>query len=119
MPGADISAVENAVVEQYQAMGAMDWLPSMAVRMRGREPRLVTPEQYGSIVYNDLKRQVAEFGLDKRASPPSSREAYLNLAGEAEARNVQTRANFTEQMRRETPPWATYDVPLSSLIVRR
>jgi hypothetical protein len=44
---------------------------------------------------------------------------YQRLAGEAEARNVQTRRDFTPQQRREAAPWSTLDVPESELIVRR
>jgi len=44
--------------------------------------------------------------------------AYRRLAGEAEARNVQTRLNMTAAERRATPPWETFDVPESDQIVR-
>lgn len=45
--------------------------------------------------------------------------AYMRLAGEAEARNVQTRLDYTPKQRRATPPWQTLDVPEDELIVRR
>lgn len=45
-------------------------------------------------------------------------EAYRRLAGEAEARNVQTRMNYSQAQRRATPPWETFDVPLDEQIVR-
>jgi len=58
----------------------------------------------------------------ERAQQESLREArsslYRRLAGEAEARNVQTRMNMTPDQRRATPPWATLDVPEDQLIVR-
>ncbi len=44
---------------------------------------------------------------------------YRKLAGEAEARNVQTRMDFTPEQRRAQTPWSTLDVPEDSLIVRR
>ena len=44
---------------------------------------------------------------------------YKRLAGEAEARNVQTRLDYTPEQRRATPPWQTLDVPEDELIVRR
>jgi hypothetical protein len=59
------------------------------------------------------------YGLMDQRSSIDPRDAYKRLAGEAEARAVQTRRDFTEQMRRETPPWQSYDVPLNSLIVRK
>ena len=43
---------------------------------------------------------------------------YRRLAGEAEARNVQTRMDYTPEQRRATPPWDTLDVPEDELIVR-
>jgi hypothetical protein len=51
----------------------------------------------------------------KRLSP---HQQYLNLAGEAEARNVQTRMNMTAAERAAIPPWETLDVPESDLVVR-
>lgn len=47
------------------------------------------------------------------------RQAYLNLAGEAEARNVQARMNMPASGRRIIPPWETLDVPEKDLIVRK
>lgn len=49
-------------------------------------------------------------------------EAYRRLAGEAEARNVQKRMEWTPEKRRAIPPWRypeSLDVPESELIVRR
>lgn len=43
---------------------------------------------------------------------------YQRLAGEAEARNVQKRRDYTPEQRRATPPWETLDVPEDELIVR-
>lgn len=45
-------------------------------------------------------------------------QQYRRLAGEAEARNVQTRMNMTPEERAATPPWKTLDVPEDELIVR-
>tara|TARA_B110000285_G_scaffold59221_1_gene67998 strand:- start:554 stop:1948 length:1395 start_codon:yes stop_codon:yes gene_type:complete len=45
-------------------------------------------------------------------------DAYRKLAGEAEARNVQTRMDFTPQQRQAQPPWETLDVPENELLVR-
>jgi hypothetical protein len=46
------------------------------------------------------------------------RGAYQRLAGEAEARNVQTRMDYTPEQRQAAAPWTTLDVPESELIVR-
>lgn len=43
---------------------------------------------------------------------------YQRLAGEAEARAVQSRMNLNPQQRRELFPFDSYDVPINSLIVR-
>lgn len=45
-------------------------------------------------------------------------EGYRNLAGEAEARNVQTRMGLTPKQRQTQPPWETLDVPEDELLVR-
>jgi hypothetical protein len=45
-------------------------------------------------------------------------KAYRLLAGEAEARNVETRMDFTPQQRRDNPPWSSLDVPESTLIYK-
>jgi hypothetical protein len=46
-------------------------------------------------------------------------EQYRRLAGEAEARNVQTRMDLTPQQRRDNPPWKTLDVPEDELTYRK
>ena len=43
---------------------------------------------------------------------------YFRQAGEAEARNVQTRMDYTPEQRKAEAPWTTLDVPESELIVR-
>lgn len=45
-------------------------------------------------------------------------EAYRRLAGEAEARAVQARADLTPEQRRAAFPLDSYDVPLDQLIMR-
>jgi len=45
-------------------------------------------------------------------------DRYRRLAGEVEARNVQTRRDFTPEERRARPPWTTQDVPDEQQIVR-
>ena len=46
-------------------------------------------------------------------------DKYQRLTGEAEARNVQTRMNWTPEQRRDTPPWKSLDVPEDELIYRK
>lgn len=45
-------------------------------------------------------------------------EAYTRLAGEVEARNVQTRMNMTPEQRKAQAPWLTQDVPDKQQIIR-
>ena len=44
--------------------------------------------------------------------------SYYLLAGEAEARNVQTRMGLTPKQRKARPPWTTLDAPEEELLVR-
>jgi hypothetical protein len=46
-------------------------------------------------------------------------DLYRRLAGEVEARNVQTRMNMTAAERRAKAPWLTQDVPDDLQIIRR
>ena len=48
----------------------------------------------------------------------SGEEVYPRLAGEVEARNVQTRMNMSPEDRVANPPWTTEDVPRDQQIVR-
>jgi len=65
-----------------------------------------------------LKAEI-EKKADKMFSGLTPHQQYMRLAGEAEARNVQTRLDYTPEQRRATPPWDTLDVPEDELIVRR
>lgn len=49
----------------------------------------------------------------------TSYDKYQRLAGEAEARNVETRKNMTPDQRAAKPPWQTLDVPENELIIHR
>lgn len=57
--------------------------------------------------------------LDAPSEYIDPHEAYRRLGGEAEARNVQTRLDWTPEQRRSTPPWESLDVPESELIYRK
>ena len=46
-------------------------------------------------------------------------QTYRRLAGEAEARNVQTRMDMTPAERAAQPPWTTLDVPEADQVVRK
>jgi len=68
-----------------------------------------------------LEKEARE--LDSKAltayhSEQAKFDLYQRLAGEAEARAVQTRMNMTPQERLATYPYQSYDVPINQLIVR-
>jgi hypothetical protein len=45
-------------------------------------------------------------------------DSYQRSAGEAEARLVQKRLNYTPEQRQQIPPWTEFDVPVDRQIVR-
>jgi Mlc titration factor MtfA (ptsG expression regulator) len=67
-------------------------------------------DDFQKAMYLDLRKKY------KSAKTPE--QAYNNLAGEAEARAVQSRMNMTPAQRRATFPEESYDVPMNELIVR-
>jgi hypothetical protein len=70
----------------------------------------------------DMSGKMDADWLQKRANiykAGDEEQAYRRLAGEAEARNVQTRLDWTPEQRRATPPWETLDVPEDELIYRK
>tara|TARA_R110002020_G_scaffold98287_4_gene234165 strand:- start:1461 stop:2972 length:1512 start_codon:yes stop_codon:yes gene_type:complete len=60
--------------------------------------------------------KVSQQSLNRPLTTEEKYEIYSRLAGEAEARNVQTRMDFSPQERKEKPPWRTLDVPEDELI---
>jgi hypothetical protein len=59
------------------------------------------------------------YAIDELTPQEYAFKKYQRLAGEAEARNVETRRDFTPQQRRDSTPWSTLDVPENELIIRR
>lgn len=102
--GMDSHAKENAIVEQYRQLGAMDWLPSYAARDLAHD--------LAGNSTAELEKIVKFYGLDKRTTPLSGMQLYKSVPGEVEARNVQTRMDMTPAERRAAPPWTTEDATL-------
>lgn len=50
---------------------------------------------------------------------PSPKQQYVRLAGEAEARAVEARRKMSDEERRQTFPYESYDVPIEKLIIKR
>lgn len=55
---------------------------------------------------------------EREVKKEASKEGYKRLAGEVEARNVETRRNMNAAERRATPPWQTQDRTDAQQIVR-
>lgn len=108
--GMDSSAKENAIVQQYQGLGAMDWLPPRAARDLAHDTNNNPSQQ--------LEELVKLYGLDQRATPYSARENYKRMGGEVEARNVSDRAWMSAAERRAKAPWTTEDTPPGLQILR-
>lgn len=66
---------------------------------------------------NAALSQYGDLGMRFSGGDPG-RQLYKRLAGEAEARAVQSRMDMTPQQRQEVPPWQSYDVPWDKLIIR-
>ena len=58
--------------------------------------------------YNRVMREKLEVVKVAQSDPF---DIYRSLAGEVEARNVQTRQNFTPEQRAARTPWSTEDIP--------
>ena len=110
-PGVDWIAKENAIIDQYRRLGAMDWVPS-------REARDLASD-YHNNPNAQLSELVRAYGLDQRTTPRSPMDMYFRTAGEVEARNVETRRDFSPEARRTIPPWQSQDVPDADQILRQ
>lgn len=87
-------------------------------RIQALTNKITSLESSGDYDYNTMRGLLAEKSLlITNADDPFKQ--YQRLAGEAEARNVQTRLDMTPEQRRATPPWETLDVPESELIYRK
>lgn len=75
--------------------------------------------QYDNMVASlDEARRDPYNPLSKSAQESAAQDMYRRLAGEVEARNVQTRRDMSMPERMALPPWATQDVPDDQQIVR-
>jgi len=89
---------------------------------RKRGARIVVDKEFGLDKLNKewIKTSPIEKAVyDKQSQNYNANAAYKRLAGEAEARLVQTRMNMTPEERRAKPPWQDLDVPEDELIYRK
>lgn len=86
------------------------------------QARMLADQEFGVNDIEDVRRRAIEDVLSDTQLMESMNTdrypAYKRLAGEVEARNVQTRQDFTPDERRASPPWTTEDVPRDQQIVR-
>lgn len=105
----DVQAINDArVMSALVERGTpFEEAPSAFLNMMGRDSHPVARDL--------LQRNTTE---QLHAMPSDPMEAYKRSAGEVEARNVETRRDFTPEERRAQPPWLTQDVPDEQQIVR-
>jgi hypothetical protein len=91
-----------------------------ALIARGRQPSEAAAE-LKRLTGRQATPQIMDIAMspDVFTRPWSARDAYRRLAGEVEARNVQSRMDMTPEQRRASPPWETEDVPREQQIVRQ
>lgn len=72
-------------------------------------------------LYNRLASLQKQYGVNISEPPKyiTPYEAYRRLSGEVEARNVETRADFSDAERKFRPPWTTRDVDEKDIILDR
>lgn len=95
--------------EYYQAKSAFD----SAFETMGNPAADAIAKSNAAQIVNFYGPKLGE--MRKYQDPVS---AYRSLAGEAEARAVQSRMNMNQAQRQATPPWQSYDIPWEQLITR-
>ncbi len=66
----------------------------------------------------EVRDQTEQLAFLRASLKNGAEEAYLRLAGEAEARATQARATMNAEDRKLIPPWESYDREWADLIVR-
>lgn len=140
--GGDVGRFTNTIPEpliaranQLDALAESDLLPKIAkARASGDVKELMALNKHPDYaLYSEVATDFANRGqplpdaaaiksladqLWKEGEANTPFNQYKRLAGETEARNVQTRMDMTPEQRRATPPWETQDVPDAEQIVR-
>ena len=99
-----------------------DELAGLSIRIKAVEKLMREAEKRGSGDYakllkewQDLKSKATDLSLEQ---PKDPYEAYMRIAGEAEARAVQNRLPLTAEQRKRIPPWNSYDRTWDQLTVK-
>jgi hypothetical protein len=103
------------VLDEYYS-GINKQLSSLAKEMDSLPEFERKFDQAKQAEFNVLQSKYQELMNQKLSA--NAEEAYQRLAGEAEARAVQSRMNMTPAQRRATFPEESYDVPMNELIIR-
>lgn len=102
----------SEVLDEFRALD-MDWADDAL--MLAKEHSAADLRKMADDAFQDVKSIRDPFST--YAGDPG-KEGYRKLAGEVEARNVQTRMDMTPEERLASPPWETQDVPNDQQIVR-
>jgi hypothetical protein len=113
----DANSAKSVLLHEYQH--GIQRKEGFAV---GGSPKYVTPEEVIAERDRLLTKAMSGLNEDEAVYGPMSRavsreDIYNRLAGEVEARAVQTRMNMTPEERRARPFWYDYDVPENQQIV--
>lgn len=78
-----------------------------------------SPEMGKSTLLHEMQHYIQEKeGFPEGGNTHMSPDDYKRLAGEVEARNVQTRMNMTPEERELSHPWMTEDVPAEKQVIK-
>jgi hypothetical protein len=109
-------SLEAMSTPRDQAMARVNFLNSELSRLAKEMD--VAPPAAKKALQSEYESAMAEKMRVWSESTKNPFDQYKRLAGEAEARAVQSRMNMTPTQRQATPPWQSYDVPWDQLIVR-
>jgi hypothetical protein len=116
-PSQMITTLENIAAEKRKKAQEMFSLSSANDPL---DPlRLVKPgARTKGLALEKEARSIDQKALDAYRSEQAKFDLYQRLAGEAEARAVESRMNMTPEQRRAMFPEESYDVPMNELIIR-
>ncbi len=128
-PGADDILVEDfdeidfaelsPIMEKYNLDGDdMGLSPKEFLLQKKSEAIEAGASWHEYMQFDDAYAKAAENARNSGRQLKTGQEKYMALAGETEARNVQTRLNMTTQERRDLAPWHTEDIPRDKQVVR-
>jgi len=112
---------KNPETQGFVSNAVQKWMKQFGEQSPSN-PYGITPQQ--AVQYELIERDKVFESISKSRSAVEKtarmepHDAYRRLAGEAEARAVQSRMDMTPEQRRATFPFDSYDVPRDKLILR-